>query len=98
MEARSDPGLQIRLWTLGKISALVGKRRLMRARRWPTVGLGSPEGNAYKAVSDETRERLWPEPETRPEIAWIHSHCQLIVTNRADHDPRIGRYPCPSPR
>jgi hypothetical protein len=53
----------------------------------------------YALVGNDTLERLWPESETRPERAWVHADCGLIVTNRVDHSPGdwVSRYPCPSP-
>lgn len=51
----------------------------------------------YTPLPVESLERLWPVPDDRPEEAWTHADCGLVVTNRADHDPQVGKYPCPSP-
>ena len=49
---------------------------------------------AFTEISDEARTRLWPESESRPDKAWTHHLCRLIVTNRAAHldrCPQISR-------
>ena len=49
--------------------------------------------NEFTEISDESRAKLWPEPESRPDKAWEHRLCRLIVTNRAAH--LGGTYRCP---
>ena len=51
----------------------------------------------FTEISDEARTRLWPQSESRPDKAWTHRLCHLVVTNRAAHlfgvhrCPQIGR-------
>ena len=47
----------------------------------------------FTEISDESRTRLWPESESRPDKAWTHRLCGLVVTKRAEH--LRGAFRCP---